>query len=92
MNMERVHLVVRGRVQGVYYRASTRDRARRWQLHGWVRNCTDGSVEIVAEGEKETLEQLIAWCHTGPPGAMVTAVDVEWQAATGEFSGFMVKN
>jgi acylphosphatase len=91
MNMERVHMIVRGRVQGVYYRASARDRARQLQLSGWVRNCPDGSVEIVAEGKQASLEQLVAWCHEGPPGAVVTTVDVEWQAATGEFVGFTVK-
>ncbi len=91
MSMERIHIIVRGRVQGVYYRASARDRARQLQLSGLVRNCPDGSVEIVAEGKKTSLEQLVAWCRHGPPGAVVATVDVEWQAATGKFVGFTVK-
>ena len=88
---QRVHVIVRGRVQGVYFRASTRDRARRLGLSGWVRNCSDGSVELLVEGEKATLEQLVTWCHRGPPGAVVTDLNVEWQEATEEFVGFEVK-
>ena len=89
--MKRAQVIVHGRVQGVYYRASARDRARRLGLSGWARNCPDGSVEIMAEGERLQLEQLIAWCHKGPPAAVVTHVEVEWQEATGEFAGFVVK-
>ena len=89
--MERVRVIVQGRVQGVYYRASARAHARQLNLNGWVRNCPDGSVEVIAEGDRMQLEQLIAWCRKGPPAAVVTHVEVEWQAATGEFEGFMVK-
>ena len=88
---QRVHVIVQGRVQGVYFRASTRDRARRLGLSGWVHNCRNGSVELIAEGEKAKLEQLVTWCHSGPPGAVVTNVEVEWQEGTGEFVGFAVK-
>ena len=84
-------MIVRGRVQGVYFRAATRDRARRLGLSGWVRNCRDGSVELIAEGEKAKLEQLVTWCRSGPQGAAVTDLNVEWQAATGEFAGFAMK-
>lgn len=87
----RVHVVVRGRVQGVYFRASTRDQARQLGLAGWVRNCADGSVELLAEGETAKLEQLITWCHSGPRGAAVSEVTAEWQATVGEFVGFVVK-
>lgn len=89
--MKRAHVIVQGRVQGVYYRASARDHARRLNLSGWARNCPDGSVELVVEGERMQLEQFIAWCRKGPPAALVTQVKVEWQAATGEFEGFVVK-
>jgi acylphosphatase len=89
--MKRAHVIVQGRVQGVYYRASARDHARRLNLTGWARNCPDGSVELVVEGERRQIEQLIAWCHKGPPAAVVTQVEVEWQTATGEFEGFFVK-
>jgi len=71
---------VRGLVQGVFYRASTCDRARELGLVGWVRNRADGSVELEAEGPAERIEQLVAWCRSGPPGARVSGVDVEWLA------------
>jgi len=89
--MQRVHLIARGRVQGVYFRASARDRARQLGLSGWVRNCPDGSVAILAEGERARLEQLVVWCHGGPPGAVVTGLDAEWREASGEFVGFVVR-
>ena len=88
---QRVHVIVHGRVQGVYFRASTRDRARQLGLSGWVRNCADGSVELVAEGETAKLEQLVTWCRNGPPGAFISDMVVEWKEGTGEFVGFTVK-
>jgi acylphosphatase len=89
--MKRVHVIVRGRVQGVYFRASARDRARQLHLQGWVRNCPDGSVELLAEGATARLEQLVVWCHGGPPGAVVTDIDIDWQEANGEFEGFGIR-
>jgi acylphosphatase len=56
-----------------------------------VHNCRDGSVELIAEGEKAKLEQFVIWCRSGPPGAAVTDATVEWQEGTGEFVGFVVK-
>lgn len=70
---------VTGRVQGVFYRQTTRDKARALGLSGWVRNADDGSVEIEAHGPAERLEELIGWCRQGPPGARVSAVTVEWR-------------
>jgi len=67
----RAQLRIVGRVQGVYFRASACQEGQSLGLAGWVRNCPDGSVEIVAEGTRANLEQLIAWCHRGPPGARV---------------------
>jgi acylphosphatase len=89
--MKRVHLIVHGRVQGVFFRASARDRARQLGLSGWVRNRPDGGVEAVAEGDTARLEQFVVWCHGGPPGAVVTDLDVEWQEASGEFAGFVIR-
>lgn len=89
--MERVHIIVRGRVQGVYFRASAQQRARQLGLRGWVQNCRDGSVEVAAEGGKPRLRQFVSWCRNGPPGAVVTDIDVEWQAASGEFVDFVVR-
>jgi len=89
--MKRIHLTVRGRVQGVYFRASTRDQARQLGLRGWVRNCPDGSVEILTEGKPACLEQFMAWCRKGPPGAVVTDLAIQWQEASEEFTGFVVR-
>jgi len=88
--MERIKIKVEGRVQGVFFRAHTQEKASSLGLTGWVRNTEDGGVEAVAEGDKKELEALISWCHKGPPAAKVFKVDVEWQTATGEFRGFRV--
>ena len=87
----RIHLKINGRVQGVYFRASTVEQARRLGLTGWVMNCPDSSVEVVAEGKREELEKLINWCRKGPPGAQVKEVRSEWEDSTDEFQGFVVK-
>lgn len=87
----RVHLVIRGRVQGVFYRASAHEKAIELELTGWVRNSADKTVEIVAEGERENLDALIEWCNVGPPDAYVTDVDVNWEPYIGEFREFLVK-
>jgi acylphosphatase len=74
--MKHLNIRVTGRVQGVYFRASTVDVAKRLQLRGFVRNEPDGSVYIEAEGSEEALEEFVAWCHHGPPHAVVKNVDV----------------
>lgn len=84
----RVHLRIYGQVQGVFFRASTEAEARRLGLTGWVRNCPDGSVEVVAEGPRAKLENLVAWCRHGPPHAQVDHLEIEWSVASGEFSRF----
>lgn len=87
----RAHVHIEGRVQGVFYRASTREEANLRGLKGWVRNCRDGRVEAVFEGEKDKVEEFIEWCKKGPPGAMVTNVDVSWEQSTNEFDSFSIK-
>jgi acylphosphatase len=87
----RVALRIEGRVQGVYFRASTVAQARKLGVTGWVMNCSDGSVEAVAEGRNNEIEELIAWCRQGPPGAHVTLVDVRYENARDEFRGFSIK-
>lgn len=86
----RAHLRIEGRVQGVYFRSETRERALRLGLTGWVRNRGDGSVEVVFEGPLASVQEIIAWCHEGPPDARVTNVEVKWEAYRGEFPGFSV--
>lgn len=87
----RVHLLISGRVQGVYYRVSMVAAALQHGVTGWVRNLPDGRVEAVAEGTEKALRALIVWCHKGPPRAAVTAVGETWSRATGEFDDFTVK-
>jgi len=83
--------VVSGWVQGVCFRAETQRTASRLGLAGWVRNRSDGSVEVLAEGGKKELEELIAWCWKGPASARVENVEVSWEAPTGEYSSFRVE-
>ncbi len=85
---KRVHALISGRVQGVWYRASTRQEAIRLGLSGWVKNLPDGRVELVAEGPAQAVDALIKWCHKGPPYAAVDKVDVEEQAPTGKYDDF----
>ena len=80
---EAAHLFVHGRVQGVFFRASARPVARDLGLAGWVRNCSDGSGEIHAEGDRKKLEELIAWCRQGPDYASVSNIDLNWTEAEG---------
>ena len=80
MEKLRVRAVVRGRVQGVGYRASTQHEGARLGLAGWVRNLPDGSVELEAEGPRAALEALLAWCAVGPLGARVVGVEPRWLA------------
>jgi acylphosphatase len=76
--LARARIRVRGMVQGVWFRQSTADEARRLGLEGWVRNLADGSVEAEAQGERGRVEALVRWCHRGPPAARVEGVEVEW--------------
>lgn len=75
----RIHLVVRGRVQGVWYRGSAREEALRLGIRGWARNRPDGSVEILAQGSAAAIDRFVAWCHEGPPLARVSSVEREAQ-------------
>ncbi len=75
--MRRVRAIITGRVQGVSYRASTATEARKLGVVGWVKNRSDGGVELEAEGEPDQVAALLAWCEKGPPLARVTDVAVE---------------
>ena len=86
--MKRVHLIVHGRVQGVFFRASARDRARQLGLSGWVRNRSDGAVELVAEGERSDLDELLKAARQGPRHARVDNVDAKWSDAEGGLDRF----
>lgn len=88
--LARARIRVRGMVQGVWFRQSTADEARRLGLEGWVRNLADGSVEAEAQGERGRVEALVRWCHRGPPAARVEGVDVEWSAPGEGLGAFRV--
>jgi acylphosphatase len=90
MALKQLQLIVRGRVQGVYFRASAQREARRLGLNGWVRNRTDGAVEILAEGEETSIRELYGWAQKGPGAARVDRVDTRWRSYTGEFSEFRI--
>ena len=86
----RAHVFVTGKVQGVYYRATTRDTAQKHDIDGWVRNLDDGRVEAVFEGPEEKIESMVEWCETGSPRARVDDVDVEYEDPDG-IEGFEVQ-
>lgn len=86
----RAHVYVSGRVQGVFYRATTRDEARSRGLVGWVRNLDDGRVEAVFEGPRPAVEGMVEWCHEGSPQARVSDVEVEYGEPEG-YSSFGIR-
>jgi len=92
MNRVRAHVVIYGRVQGVFFRAYTADEANALGLKGWVRNLPDGSVEAVFEGEEKAVQQMITWCYRGSPRSHVTKVDVDFESYRGEFNGFKTEH
>lgn len=87
----RAHVLVSGRVQGVYFRAATRQRAESLGLSGWVRNLPDGRVEAAFQGPAAEVGRALAWVREGPPGASVTAAEVEWETPQAE-AGFALRH
>ena len=92
MNKVRVELCIQGRVQGVFYRQSTKETAVRLGLSGWTKNCSDGSVLAVFEGERVAVDAAIEWCRQGPPAAIVTDIEVKWLDFVGEFEAFKIRH
>lgn len=86
----RAHIIIEGRVQGVFYRSNTKKMADKLGVKGWIRNLPDGRVEAVFEGEKEDIKKLLSWCWVGPPGAKVTNIEVEWEDYVEEFKEFSI--
>jgi len=89
--MKRVHIIVSGRVQGVFFRSNTRETASNLGLRGYARNLYNGDVEVVAEGNEEKLNKLIEFCKKGPESAHVTNIKIKYEKATNEFSDFEVR-
>ena len=89
--MQAVKINVKGEVQGVFFRAYTQKEAQRIGLIGYVKNIPNGSVEIVAQGEKEQTQQLIEWCHQGSPDSDVTAIETSNISVSGKFKSFEIR-
>lgn len=87
----KVHAMIKGRVQGVWYRQSTLEQAQQLGLAGWVRNRADGSVEAIFEGDKEAVEQMVDWCRQGPPLAVVESIDADHCEPEGLAPPFQVR-
>jgi len=87
----RAHLLISGRVQGVAFRYYAQDTAQGLGVEGLVRNCWDGKVEIIVEGEEEKVKKLISWCYQGPGSAIVEKVGIEWEKYIGEFNSFGIR-
>jgi acylphosphatase len=89
--IKRERIVVEGRVQGVFFRAATQDQARALGLVGWVRNLSDGRVEVLAQGEARALAMLRSWCAHGPARARVDSLEAFEEPARDEFEDFEVR-
>ncbi len=90
--MTHVNIKIYGRVQGVFFRDFVQRKAKELNLSGWVENVSDGTVQVVAEGEEKDLEELIEWCRAGGPEyARVDKVNIEWLEPSGQFNDFRAR-
>lgn len=89
--MKRINVIISGNVQGVFFRANTKDRADKLGLKGYVRNLPDGSVEAVFEGKESDIKKILEFCRKGPPGAKVENVEVKEETYKGEFDSFEIR-
>lgn len=90
-DVSRAHLRISGKVQGVFFRANTREQAQQRGVTGWVENKADGTVEAVLEGPEDAVQEVVDWAKTGPPRASVDDVKDEWEEAHREFSDFSIR-
>lgn len=91
MSQTTMHCIVRGKVQGVFFRKHTQEQARHLGVKGWVKNLTDGNVEVMVSGDKDAVEELVAWLHQGPPASNVERVDTKELAWTA-FADFHIEH
>lgn len=89
--ISRVHVVIYGKVQGVWFRANTKDMADKLGLKGWVKNTIEGNVEAVFEGNDNCVNKMLEWCNHGPKLAIVKKVKIERQPVKNEFNRFVIK-
>jgi acylphosphatase len=86
----RAHVIITGRVQGVFFRANTVRAAESAGVDGWVRNRRDGTVEAIFEGTADRVEEVLKWCRKGDPPAAVDDVHVKWEEPSGDYVGFSI--
>ncbi len=86
----KAHVIISGKVQGVFFRVETKKAADKIGVYGWVRNNFDGTVEAEIEGRKQDVVSMLEWCRIGPPLARVTNIDTVWKDYAGEFSDFKI--
>ncbi|GAH74874.1 unnamed protein product [marine sediment metagenome] len=91
MGKLRAHVLIKGRVQGVFFRAEACSQAYRLGTVGWVKNRWDGRVEALLEGEEQAVQKMITWCYKGPPAAIIEDVEVKWEDYKGEFTNFSIR-
>ncbi len=87
---KKIHLLISGNVQGVFYRTNTKKKAEEFGLTGWVKNTLDNEVEILAEGEEENLKRLIKWCYNGSENAVVEGIKIKWGDCENKFDKFEI--
>ena len=87
----RAHILVSGRVQGVFFRENTQRKAKKLVINGWIKNLSDGKVEAVFEGDKKSVGKIVEWVKNGPILARVESIDIEWQEYLGEFTDFEIR-
>lgn len=87
----RVNVIISGRVQGVWFRAGTKQKADQLGLTGWVKNSSDGCVEAVFEGDEKTIQEMLEWCHIGPSYAKVKDVKITKQSPLNDFNDFSIR-
>ena len=90
-NLQKINIKISGDVQGVLYRYSAVEKAQELGLFGWVKNTSNGGVEVVAEGSKNSLDEFIKWCRQGPSFAKVNNIEVYWEKYKGEYATFEIK-
>lgn len=88
--MVRVHILVSGLVQGVFFRFHTMRKALEFGVRGWVKNRRDGKVEVLCEGQEKNVKMMIEWCTKGPEGAFVSKTELMWEEYEGEFETFQI--
>ena len=91
MTLKTIHAIVEGKVQGVFFRACTRDEANRLQLGGWVRNLPNGSVETLISGEAKNVDRMLEWLETGSPLSRVSKVVIDSVTPESRFKSFIIK-